>query len=180
MGKEVKCAKERPYWAKEIPEVRFFGRKRLAYYKKAGVLQVSLVRQENDGTILIGKTICIYKDEADRGNLPVINFLIDIFHDWRKHARGTDEVAIHFDSGEVVVLPDSTALDSVDECGQGNVNIEEQSSTVDTVPDTSISNSINSESVDTEEDDVKLLSRTIMSELASQAKRRKLKGVVTV
>lgn len=75
------------YWQTEIPEVKFLGLIRIAFYRKAGVLQFNLMRPENDGSLTIGKTLCLYEDSICRENLDTLDFLMNILHVWRKKGR---------------------------------------------------------------------------------------------
>lgn len=95
------------YWQLELPKIKILGRVRVAHYEKAGVLQFNLLHQENDGTLKIGKTICLYRDSIHRENLDSLNFLMDILHMWRKQGRANNPADRHYDISEVIILPES-------------------------------------------------------------------------
>lgn len=108
------------YWQVELPKIKIIGKIRLAYYEKAEVLQFNLLHQENDGTITIGKTICLYKESIHRGNLDSLGFLIDILHLWRKKTRALDLASAHYDTSKEHCSADLETLVNVLEVEQGD------------------------------------------------------------
>lgn len=78
---------ESKYWEREFPQVKILGRTRIAHYAKAGVLQFSVLHQAADGSLEIGKTVCLFEESVSRENLPAIEFLMDVLHMWRKRGR---------------------------------------------------------------------------------------------
>ena len=109
------------YWQRELPKVKIMGKTRLAYYEAAGVLQISLLHMENDGTLKIGKTVCLYRDSIIRENLDSLNFLMDVLHLWRKQGRATNPADKHYNTGETIVQPDSESLVGVSGEGLGDL-----------------------------------------------------------
>lgn len=114
---------EQPYWEDEVADVRVIGRTRIAHYKKAGVLQFSVLSHGLDGVLHIGKTVCIYKnsivkDNSYKRNDDGIRFLMDILHLWRKETRENfPHSEKKYNKCEIVVLPDKETLDKVSEVG---------------------------------------------------------------
>lgn len=113
--------KSEKYWERELPEVRILGKTRIAFYPNAGVLQFSALSQDADGTLRIGRTICLYEDNIFRSNLNVIEFLMDILHIWRKRGRARNPVE---PNQRNIALAELQALVSAEQIDQGNLITE--------------------------------------------------------
>lgn len=110
------------YWQTEIPEVKFLGLIRIAYYRNAGVLQFNLMRPENDGSLTIGKTLCLYEDSICRENLEALNFLMDILHLWRKRARAKYSKEITLAIPEMLdSIPENVKLENLGVQSDSNI-----------------------------------------------------------
>ena len=105
------------YWDKELPVVKIMGRTRIAHYPKAGVLQFSVLHQNPDGSLEIGKTVCLYEDSITRDNLPAIEYLMDVLHMWRKRGRMLNP---NDRQRKNIALADLQALVSAEQIDQGN------------------------------------------------------------